>query len=124
MLVLAVVIAGCAAAPVGPPRTMQTGDFKLLAGHWTGTTDVQGEVAAAIEGVIYENGSFYIAERRPAATQVPGMMKIVDGGVLYDSAKTQGKMTFHESETGWVWNWQGVTKDGNRRVTNQLTRSK
>ncbi len=51
-------------------------------------------------------------------------MKIVDGGVLYDAAKSQGKMTFHESDTGWVWNWQGETKDGARRVSNQLTKSK
>jgi hypothetical protein len=124
MLALAAVIAGCATAPTGTPRVMQEGDFKLLAGHWTGTTDVQGELSASIEGMIYENGSFWIADRRPAATQAPGTMKIVDGGVLYDAAKSQGKMTFHESETGWAWNWQGLTKDGGRRVSNQLTRSK
>ncbi len=51
-------------------------------------------------------------------------MKIVDGGVQYDAAKSQGKMTFHESSTGWTWNWQGETKDGARRVSNQLTKSK
>jgi hypothetical protein len=125
VLVLAAVIAGCAAAPTGgPARVMQEADFKLLAGHWIGQTDVQGELSAEIEGMIYENGSFWIADRRPAATQSSGTMKIVDGGVLYDSAKSKGKMTFHESETSWTWNWQGETKDGARRVSNQLTKSK
>jgi hypothetical protein len=125
VLVLAAVIAGCAAAPTaGPPRTMKEGDFKLLAGHWTGQTDIQGELSAEIEGTIQENGSFWIADRRPNATQAPGTMKIVDGGVQYDAAKSQGKMTFHETDTGWVWNWQGLTKDGERRVSNKLTKSK
>ena len=125
VLILAAVIAGCAAAPTNQPaRVMKEGDFKQLAGHWTGTTDVQGEVASPIEGMIKEDGSFWIADRKPNATQAPGTMKIVDGGVQYDAAKSQGKMTFHETSTSWTWNWQGVTKDGNRRVSNQLTRAK
>jgi hypothetical protein len=125
VLVLAAVIAGCAASPTTEPaRVMKEGDFKLLAGHWTGASDVQGELSSEIEGMINEDGSFWIADRRPNATQAPGTMKIADGGVQYDSAKSQGKMTFHETSTGWVWNWQGVTKDGARRVSNHLTRSK
>jgi hypothetical protein len=124
-LVLAAVIAGCAAAPTTEPaRVMKEGDFKQLAGHWTGASDVQGELSSEIEGMINENGSFWIADRRVNATQIPGTMKIVDGGVQYDSARSEGKMTFHETSTAWVWKWQGVTKDGGRRVSNQLTKSK
>ena len=125
VLVLVAVIAGCAAAPTNEPaRVMKEGDFKMLAGHWTGKTDVQGELSAEIEGMINEDGSFWIADRRPNATQASGTMKIVDGGVQYDAAKSKGKMTFHESSTAWTWNWQGETKDGARRVSNQLTKSK
>ncbi len=53
VLVLVAVIAGCAAAPTSEPaRVMKEGDFKLLAGHWTGKTDVQGELSSEIEGMI------------------------------------------------------------------------
>ncbi len=107
-----------------PARVMKEGDFKQLVGHWTGSSNVQGELSSEIEGMINEDGSFWIAERRVNATQAPGTMKIVDGGVQYDAAKSQGKMTFHESSTAWTWNWQGVTKEGGRRVSNQLTKSK
>ena len=125
VLVLTAVIAGCAAAPPSEPaRVMKEGDFKQLAGHWTGASDVQGELSSEIEGMINADGSFWIADRRANATQAPGTMKIVDGGVQYDSAKSEGKMTFHETSTAWVWKWQGVTKDGGRRVSNQLTKSK
>jgi hypothetical protein len=125
ILVLAAVIAGCAAAPTtDAPRVMKEGDFKTLAGHWTGKSDVQGELSSEIEGIINEDGSFWIADRRSNAVQAPGTMKIVDGGVQYDSAKSLGKMTFHEGPASWTWNWQGVTKDNGRRVSNQLTKSK
>jgi hypothetical protein len=52
-------------------------------------------------------------------------MKIVDGGVVYESPTSKGKMTFHESQDGksWVWKWDGVTPDG-RPVKNELTKSK
>ena len=32
-------------------------------------------------------------------------------------------MTFHESDTGWVWKWQGTTTDGSA-VRHELTKSK
>jgi hypothetical protein len=50
------------------------------------------------------------------------MMNIVDGGVVYETATSKGTMTFHESETGRVWKWQGTTTDG-RAVRTELTRS-
>ena len=125
VLVLAAVIAGCAAAPPSEPaRVMKEGDFKTLAGHWTGRATSRASSRRKIQGMIHEDGSFWIADRRPNATQAPGTMKIVDGGVQYDSAKSRGKMTFHEGSTAWVWKWQGTTKDGNRRESNQLTKSK
>jgi hypothetical protein len=80
-VVLAVGLVGCAAStPTSGPRRMQPDDFKMLAGQWLGTTNVQGELSSNIQGVIYENGSFFIAPRGGTATQVPGQMKIVDGG--------------------------------------------
>ena len=92
VLVLAAVIAGCAAAPTNEPaRAMKEGDFKQLAGHWTGSSNVQGELSSEIEGMINEDGSFWIADRRVNATQAPGTMKIVDGGVQYDAAKSQAR---------------------------------
>jgi hypothetical protein len=118
-------LAGCAAPATPPPRTLKPEDLKLLVGTWRGSTDVQQEVSVSIEGVISADGSFFIVERRPGATQVPGNLRIVDGGVVYDSAQSQGKMTFHEGDTEWVWQWDGVTKTGaNRHVRNRLTRSK
>ena len=52
-------------------------------------------------------------------------MKIVDGGVVYETATSKGKMTFHESEdkASWVWKWQGTTTDGGA-VRNELTKPK
>jgi hypothetical protein len=51
------------------------------------------------------------------------MMKIVDGGVVYETAQSKGTMTFHETDTVWVWKWQGKTQDGGA-VRNELTKSK
>jgi hypothetical protein len=51
------------------------------------------------------------------------MMRIVDGGVVYESPASKGTMTFHETSTGWVWKWQGKTPDGGA-VRNELTKSK
>ena len=59
-VVLAVSLAGCAGAPTSGPRRMQADDFKWLAGQWRGSSYVQAEPATNIEGVIYENGSFFI----------------------------------------------------------------
>ena len=76
------VLVGCAATPTGTPRVMQPGDFKMLAGTWLGSTNVQGTVSAPIQGVIQDTGAFYIAPRGGTGTQVPGTMRIVDGGVV------------------------------------------
>jgi hypothetical protein len=124
-VVLAVGLVGCAASPpTSGPRRMQPDDFKMLAGQWLGTTNVQGELSSNIQGVIYENGSFFIAPRGGTATQVPGQMKIVDGGVVYETPTSEGKMTFEEAATEWVWTWQGKTKIGDRTVAHELRKSK
>jgi hypothetical protein len=123
MLTLAAVLAGCATTQAGAPRVMQPGDFKLLAGPWLGSTNIQNQTSVAIQGVIQETGAYYIVSRSSPGAQQPGMMKIVDGGVVYESPTSKGKMTFHESDTGWVWKWDGVTPDG-RPVKNELTKSK
>lgn len=72
---LAVAVVGCA-APAGPARTMQPGDFKMLAGNWEGSEVIQlifptGSNAGgslrtappAIKGVIQETGAFFTALR-------------------------------------------------------------
>ena len=117
------VVVGCASTPTGAARVMQPGDFKMLAGKWTGSAYVQQAAPEAIEGVIQETGAFYIVPRGVPGAQRPGMMKIVDGGVVYEMAQSKGTMTFHESDTGWVWKWQGTTTDGGA-VRNELTKSK
>jgi hypothetical protein len=119
------VLAGCATVETGPARTMQPGDFKMLAGKWTGSEYIQQAQPQAIEAVVQESGAFHIAPRGGPGAQRPGMMKIVDGGVVYEMANSKGKMTFHESEdkTHWVWKWQGTTTDGGA-VRNELTKPK
>jgi hypothetical protein len=104
---------------------MQPGDFKMLAGKWTGSQYVQQAQPQAIEAVIQDNGAFYTALRGAPGAQRPGMMKIVDGGVVYETAQSKGKMTFHDSEDGksWVWKWDGKTQDGGA-VRNELTKPK
>jgi hypothetical protein len=102
---------------------MQPGDFKMLAGSWTGSAYVQQAAPLAIQGVIQETGAFYIVQRGAPGAQVPGMMRIVDGGVVYESPTSKGTMTFHETATEWVWKWQGTTTDGSA-VRNELTKSK
>jgi len=124
---LAVVAVGCA-APAGPARTMQPGDFKMLAGNWTGSEVIElifptGSNAGsslrtappAIQGVIQETGAFSTVLRSLPDAQRPGIMKIGDGGVVtYETATSKGIMTFHESGDGksWVWKWNGKTVDG------------
>jgi hypothetical protein len=75
-------------------------------------------------GVIFEGGSFYTAPRSVGSLQVPGMMRIVDGEVLYEGPHSSGKMTFHEAPSEWIWKWNGRTKIGDRAVTNELRKSK
>jgi hypothetical protein len=52
-------------------------------------------------------------------------MRIVDGGVVYETATSKGTMTFHESQDGksWVWKWDGKTTDGGA-VRNELSKPK
>jgi hypothetical protein len=119
----AAALVGCATTPPGAPRVMQPGDFKMLAGKWTGSAYVQQAAPEAIEGVIQETGAFYTVARGAPGAQRPGFMRIVDGGVVYETATSKGTMTFHETETGWVWKWQGTATDGSA-VRNELTKSK
>jgi hypothetical protein len=125
ILAVAAALAGCAATPTGAPRVMQPGDFKMLAGQWTGSAYVQQAAPEAIEGVIQETGAFYTVARGAPGAQRPGLMRIVDGGVVYETATSKGTMTFHESEDGknWVWKWQGTTTDGGA-VRSELTKPK
>jgi hypothetical protein len=117
-------LAGCAGGPTSGPRRMKQEDFKMLSGQWLGDSNVQGERSVPIQGFIYENGAFYIAPRGGTATQLPGQMKIVDEGVVYETPNSEGKMTFEEAPTEWVWRWQGKTKIGDRAVTHELRKSK
>jgi hypothetical protein len=94
---------------------VQAGDFKWLAGQWRGSSYVQAEATTNIEGVIYENGSFFIAPRGMLGAQQPGQMK---------TPTSEGKMTFLEASTEWVWRWQGKTKIGDRAVTHELRKPK
>ena len=55
---LLAVLVGCAATPVGAPRTMQPDDFKMLAGNWYGSEYIQQASPQAIQGVIQETGAF------------------------------------------------------------------
>jgi hypothetical protein len=127
LIALIVFAAGCATPepPLPPPMVMKPGDFKRLAGLWTGTAYVQEAAPIEIQGVIYEDGAFTVQERRLLANPVPGSMRIVDGGVRYDSQGSEGTMTFYETPTTWVWKWQGISKFGNNlAVTNELTKPK
>ena len=135
---LAVVAVGCA-APAGPARTMQPGDFKMLAGTWDGSEVIQQvfpnasyaggsatRAAPAIQGVIQESGAFFTVLRGIPGAQRPGIMKIGDGGVVtYETATSKGIMTFHESGDGksWVWKWNGKTVDG-YAIRSELTKAK
>jgi hypothetical protein len=125
IVILAAVLVGCATPQAGAPRVMQPGDFKMLAGAWEGSTDIQGTVSIKIVGVVEDTGAYYTYPHGSSGAQAPGIMKIVDGGVVYESSTSKGKMTFHESQDGksWVWKWDGVTPDG-RPVKNELTKSK
>jgi hypothetical protein len=123
---LAATLAGCASTPpAGPPRVMQPDDFKMLAGNWYGSELIQQAQPQAIQAVIQDTGAFYTALRGMPGAQRPGIMRIVDGGVVYETASSKGKMTFHESQDGksWVWKWQGTTTDGGA-VRNELTKPK
>jgi hypothetical protein len=125
VVVLAALLGGCAAAPpTSGARKMKQDDFKMLSGQWLGDSDVQGERSNAIQGVIYENGSFFIAPRGGTVTQLPGQMKIVNEGVLYETSTSEGKMKFEEAPTEWVWKWDGKTKIGDRNVRHVLRKSK
>ena len=125
LTVVAGLLAACASAPpLPPPRRMEAGDFKLLAGEWTGTSDTQGELSTAILGVIYEAGSFFIAPRTTPGAQLPGVMRIVNGEVEYETTTSKGKMTFHETSTEWTWKWDGKTKAGEKPVRHELRRAK
>jgi hypothetical protein len=104
-LVLAVSLAGCASGFQSGPRRMKTEDFKWLAGPWRGTSIVEGEVSQGMEAVIYENGSFFTVPRGSSQAHTPGQMKVVDGGVIYDTPTSEGKMTFQEAGSEWVWRW-------------------
>jgi len=123
--ILTAVLAGCATPQAGAPRVMQPGDFKMLAGAWTGSTDIQGTSSINIDGVIQDTGAYYTHPHGSSGAQASGIMKIVDGGVVYESATSKGKMTFSESQDGksWVWKWDGMTPDG-RYVRNELTKAK
>jgi hypothetical protein len=121
---LTAILAGCATTPVGEPMVMKEGDFKILAGEWLGEAIVQQSQPAAIRGVIQDTGAFYIVPRGSSGSgQVPGVMKIVNGGVVYESQTSKGTMTFHQTDTGYVWKWNGVTSDGST-VKNELRKSK
>src|SRR5262249_29534746 len=119
VIVLGVTLAGCATAPTSGPRQMKPEDFKWLAGEWLGSGYTQGEAPMNIRGVIYENGSFFIAPRGASGAQLPGQMKVVDGEVLYETPTSQGKMTFQEAGTDWLWQWQGKQKVGGGNVTHE-----
>jgi len=72
---------------------------------------------------IQETGAFYIVRRGAPGVQVPGQMRFVDGGVVYESPTSKGPMTFHATETGRVGKWQGTTPDGGA-VRSELAKSK
>jgi hypothetical protein len=118
-------LVGCAATPAGAPRVMQADDFKMLAGNWYGSEYIQQASPQAIQGVIQETGAFFTVLRGSPGAQRPGIMKIADGKVTYETATSKGTMTFHESEDkkNWVWRWQGTTTDGGA-VRNELTKPK
>ena len=128
LLALVAIGAGCAtppAPPLPPPMVMKPGDFKRLAGLWYGTGYVQEAAPENIQALIYEDGAFTTQSRLPGADPIPGVMRIVDGGVQYDSKLSSGTMTFYETATGFVWKWQGISKFGNNlAVTNELTKQK
>jgi hypothetical protein len=123
-VILAASLAGCAIGPTSGTRKMKTEDFKWLAGQWRGSAYVQAEPVVAIEGVIYENGSFFIAPRGAPGAQQPGQMTVVNEEVVYDAPTSQGKMIFQEAPSEWVWTWQGKTKIGDKQVTHELRKSK
>jgi hypothetical protein len=124
-LLVAALLAGCATPQAGTPRVMQPGDFTMFAGNWYGSELIQQAQPQAIQGVIQETGAFFTVLRGSPGAQRPGMMKIENGGVVYETATSKGKMTFHESTDGknWVWKWDGTATDGSA-VRNELTRPK
>jgi hypothetical protein len=125
IVIVAALLAGCATPEAGVPRVMQPGDFRMLAGNWYGSELIQQAQPQAIQGVIQETGAFFTVLRGSPGAQRPGMMKIADGKVTYETATSKGTMTFHESTDGknWVWKWEGTTTDGGA-VRNELTRPK
>ena len=127
LLVLVAIGAGCATpeTPLPPPMAMKPGDFKRLAGLWFGTAYVEEAAPVNIQAVVYEDGGFTTQDRLPGADPIPGAMRIVDGGVQYDSKLSSGTMTFYETPTAWVWRWKGISKFGNNlAVTNELSKPK
>ena len=123
-VILGASLAGCAVGPTSGPRRMKDEDFKWLAGQWRGSAYVQAEPVVPLEGVIYENGSFFIAPRGTPGAQQPGQMKVVNEEVVYDAPTSEGKMIFQEAPSEWIWTWQGKTKIGDKNVTHELRKSK
>ena len=46
------------------------------------------------------------------------------GEALDETPTSQGKMTFQESATEWIWQWPGKTKIGDKNVTREYRKSK
>jgi hypothetical protein len=99
-LVVAAVLAGCAFAPLPPAKGLQTSDLPRLAGAW-------------------EWSSLWETPARLG----PGPMKVrVDDGKLrFETATTQGALTFHESDGRRVLNGTGTDKTNGRAFRVKLT---
>jgi hypothetical protein len=121
--ILMTAVAGCATTETTAARVMKPGDFKMLAGKWTGSLYVEGQQPAAIEAVVEDTGAFNFRPISAAGAQTAGQMRIVDGGVMYETPTSKGTMTFHEGDKGWTWKWQGKSADAGQTRA-ELTKSK
>ena len=99
-LTVAAIIAGCAFAPLPPAKGLQTSDLPRLAGAWEWSS-------------VWET----------PARLGPGPMKVrvEDGKLRFETQKTSGVLTFHESNGRRVLNGTGTDRDNGRPFQVKLT---
>ncbi|HSE94912.1 MAG TPA: hypothetical protein VLD61_03425 [Methylomirabilota bacterium] len=93
-VVLVLMVAACATASLPPPRALQPGDLKILAGRWEGSGRTrQGRPIAATTWDVREDGTVVVNSGGRIAD---ARLSIRDGKVVLDGAFSDAVLTLHE----------------------------
>jgi hypothetical protein len=97
-----VLAAACATAlpPLSPPKTLQPGDIRSLAGQWEGSATgnvgpapFMGSAFHSVQLTLAEDGSFRsIVDGKLGQ----GTARIADGRIVFEGSLTRGTATIHE----------------------------